>query len=661
MPKRKYWRKSAVKKQPGPGRSRADDQLTSVDNPGLGGSSEAKHPVSCDISVDSDRYNKILLPCDSILCESTLSNLHSSNLFINEPSIRHSSNLFISEPSISNLYSKECHVPQSSAQIQSNSSILPTDPFLLQSKTIQTQKSNCQKLEWESYTIGHVIQASIHQGSPVFHASSRGKQCTCNALVYLCVSQDKHSLTSEDLNCILHNGDSLYRETVSYLQASNKFYSGILKFDELPNVMHMKSLQYNVERRKQYFGLLNHFTAVDVPDCLQFKYAVPETFNSSNTLLLMTGGYCMALSKHHSGKYCIFDSHSRNSNGLQHIDGSSILMFFDTQHALINYLFSLFDNLGLNKMTAYELQEVVIHAKHSARQVQQQHDRHEELMVNYFNFQTRLSSKKNTQRLDSYEGNMNSTVSSVPKKVSSKQHAREYKQKRRQNHTILAIERQKDKLRKALKRQNREFKEREKLKLRSHITELRQNPEFKERKKIKLRSHITELRQNSEFKDREKIKLRSHITALRQNPEFKDREKSKLRSHIIKLRQNPEFKEREKAKLRSHITKLRQNPEFKDREKMKLRSRLTKLRQNPVFKEREKRKLQSYITELRQNPEFKEKEKLKLRSHMKNLRQNPNFRQLEKDRLKINIQNLRKNSTFRLKPLPKIISTANLP
>ncbi|XP_070537194.1 uncharacterized protein [Ptychodera flava] len=324
MPKKKYWRKSVVKQQPGAGRSHADNRHTSADNSGLGGSSEAKHPLPCDISVDSDRYNKSLLPYDSILYESTLSNLHSSNLFI-------------SEPSISNLYSKKCHVPQNSAQIQSNSSILPTDPFLLQSKTIQTQKSNCQKLEWESYTIGHVIQASIHQGNPVFHESSRGKQCTCNALVYLCVSQDKHSLTSEDLNCILHNGDSLYRETVSYLQASNEFHSDILMFNELPNIVHMKSLQYNIEKRKQYFGLLDHFTDIDVPDCLHFKDAITKAFNSSNTLLLMTGGYCMALSKHHSGKYCIFDSHSRNSHGLQHIDGSSIVIFFDTQYALINF------------------------------------------------------------------------------------------------------------------------------------------------------------------------------------------------------------------------------------------------------------------------------------------------------------------------------------
>ncbi|XP_070548510.1 uncharacterized protein [Ptychodera flava] len=663
MPKKKYWRKSVAKQQSSGRRLAMTD-----DNTGLDGSSKAKHPSHCNIPSSSN------VQFDSVQLNNNSKNIqpHNTNPYSNNPYDNNDSH-----SNICNICDNQCYhnnVPQQSHIFSDQASISKSIEYhLLQSNGNVNLSSDCENLQWKSYTISHVVQASIHQGSSVFHEPSRGNQCTCNALVYLCVSHERHSLTSEDLDNILHEGDNLYRQTVNYLQANNKLYSEILMFDELPNVVDMKSLHYNIEKRKQYFGLLDHITDFDVTGCLQFKDAVTEAFKSSNTLLLMTGGYSMALSKHHSGKYCVFDSHSRDQNGFQHINGSSILLFFNTQHALINYLFSLFNNLNLNKMTQYEIQEVVIqYVKHPSYQTQQQHNRDDELLVNYFNFQSQQqASIQKVQKTVNCDHNVRSTsIPTAPKKVTRKVYAREYKQKQREHHAFLIHEREMDKSRKAFKRQNAEFRakekvkqqsykkerrqirayrELEKVKLQSHIKELRQNPDYKKNEKCKQQIQKTVLRQNPKFREIEKQKVKLHLRELRQNPDFKQKEKCKQQMQKKIMRQNPKFRETEKQKVKLHLRELRQIPEFKQKEKCKQQMQKKILRQNPKFRETEKQKVKLHLRELRQIPEFKQKEKCKQQMQKKILRQNPKFRETEKQKVKLHLRELRQIPEFKQK------------
>ncbi|XP_026102347.1 uncharacterized protein LOC113073807 isoform X1 [Carassius auratus] len=200
------------------------------------------------------------------------------------------------------------------------------------------------------------VKASHCQTDARYNVYSRGRQCTCNSLMFLAVHSERNELQSFDLDSILQKGDAVYTSVKQALQSKGKFVGNFLNFDELPKIIETNTRCYNILKHPQRFGFLR-----DTP-------ALGNYENLENTLqclradvsdaLLLCGNSCIAVFRDRSGRFGYFDSHCRSIYGMpvEEGTGTAVFLTFYQLQDLVDRLLILYQGcFDLRDQEAFEL------------------------------------------------------------------------------------------------------------------------------------------------------------------------------------------------------------------------------------------------------------------------------------------------------------------
>ena len=212
------------------------------------------------------------------------------------------------------------------------------------------------------FTVIRCWQASFHQGH-VGNADTAGRQCACNATVALSTLPTKLNYSHKDLNEILFEGDKLYSEVFFSIPPHRRDIDGFLSFGELPPKIKIFENNYNISKLTPLYpnynveileeNIANYSTATPL------ALAIEKIFEETNTLLVMGGQIAFAMYQS-VGKYYVFDSHSRTPEGKSASEGTAVLLEFNSELDIINYLKKFMTRVLTTVDSALELQGVKI-------------------------------------------------------------------------------------------------------------------------------------------------------------------------------------------------------------------------------------------------------------------------------------------------------------
>ena len=366
----------------------------------------------------------------------------------------------------------------------------------------------------KQYTVKSVVAGSFHQGdSNIFVSNSAGKQCACNALLGLCCLPTMTNISSDSLDEILMGGDQLYCDIARQNGISPDFYR-YLAFQELPDQVKHNSITYDVRKHSPCYvnsKNVDHETGI----YHSLLNAMEHSWSRSDKILMMIGEYAIATFKKGS-QYYLFDSHSRNTLGhIAHENGTSILMKFDSNGFLINYLKEGIQWLCTETHSTVECLPVTITRDWYQLQA-------------YFNDQATRSNKTEYNRL--------------------------YKQKQRINPAFQAKENKKQVTYMRNRREIRKFRNKEKsLDCMYRLTKRCDQVDAELRQKVKSQkvAYMQTKRTDSKFRGLEKNKDAAYKQTRRENPELRAKDKHKNAAYKQTRRSNPEFRNAEKEKRKN--------------------------------------------------------------------------------------------------------------
>ncbi len=218
------------------------------------------------------------------------------------------------------------------------------------------------------------VRASHCQTDSRYNIYSRGRQCTCNSLMFLAVHHERNELSSSDLDNILQKGDAIYTRTKETLQSKGRFVHNFLSFDELPSTIETNSELYNIVKYPRRFGFLRDTPALG--DYENFANTLQCLKSDVSDAMLLCGNTCIALFRDRSGRFGYFDSHCRTIEGMYTNDntGTALMLTFFSLEDLIERLLLLlqaffdlgdqeqFDLLPLSFVNT--LMESCVHTQH---------------------------------------------------------------------------------------------------------------------------------------------------------------------------------------------------------------------------------------------------------------------------------------------------------
>nr|DAA01286.1 TPA_exp: replicase/helicase/endonuclease [Danio rerio] len=202
----------------------------------------------------------------------------------------------------------------------------------------------------------HTVAASHCQSDRRYDEYSNGRQCTCNALMFLAVHNECNELKSLGLDDILQKGDALYTSAKRTLQNKGQFVDNFLNFDELPTVIETSLQCYNILKRPQKFGFLRDRPALGEYENLENTLQCLRTDVSD--ALMLCGGWCIAVFRDRSGRFGYFDSHCRAPDGMVADEGTgtAVMLTFFCLEDMIERLLLLFQGcLRLSNCEQFEL------------------------------------------------------------------------------------------------------------------------------------------------------------------------------------------------------------------------------------------------------------------------------------------------------------------
>ena len=259
-----------------------------------------------------------------------------------------------------------------------------------------------------------------------------------------------------------------------------------------------------------------------------------HSWSQSDKILMMIGEYAIATFKKGS-HYYLFDSHSRNTLGhIAQENGTSILMKFDSNVFLINYLKEVIQWLCTETHSTIECLPVTITRDWYQLQA-------------YFNDQAARSNKTEYNRL--------------------------YKQKQRTNPTFQAKENKRQVTYMRNRRENRKFRNKEKSL--DCMYKLTIDAELRQKVNSQKVAYMQTKRTDSKFRGLEKIKDAAYKQTRRTDPELRAKDKHKDAAYKQTRRANAELRSKEKIQNVIYLKTKRSNPEFRTAEKEK-RKNLTK-------------------------------------------------------------------------------------
>ncbi|KAF2888220.1 hypothetical protein ILUMI_17953, partial [Ignelater luminosus] len=160
-----------------------------------------------------------------------------------------------------------------------------------------------------------ILRGTFNQNDRRFDKESRNTQCTAVAVLALAYSRVKHvkRWTTEDVDEILIQGDTYYKNCVDALKESNKFIDNKLLVDEVLIKFPLEGYEMNLEIQDCMInGLLD---AKDDNDALNLKKGLEEFFKDNDTCIVTTRSISVAVWKNEE-IYYYYDSHSRDENGV---------------------------------------------------------------------------------------------------------------------------------------------------------------------------------------------------------------------------------------------------------------------------------------------------------------------------------------------------------
>lgn len=192
----------------------------------------------------------------------------------------------------------------------------------------------------EKMTCPTVIQGNYSQGSDIFRLSSRGKQCMSMSFTFLvfCHAQNSCTITKNDLDSVLVAGDNLYHEIV-------KEHSFLLA-NELPNYVKFERNYFSSFVQNTYYGNMAEENMFHSEMGLSLEHALNQSFASTNACILIFHSSAIALMSW-NGRFFVFDSHCRGSNGLCDPNGVCTLTNLDCFDDLCYFLRILCNSLSI--------------------------------------------------------------------------------------------------------------------------------------------------------------------------------------------------------------------------------------------------------------------------------------------------------------------------
>ena len=197
------------------------------------------------------------------------------------------------------------------------------------------------------------IHAPYSQGNSLVFGSNAGKQCVAMSLIAMLFDFNRSIRSSSDLGEIMNVGNELYT------RLSQSAGQDLLMLTELPEVLCLRDTMYRLIYSDSYFGNVHNFSDCPIEaHCLPLIEAFELLLRENFTSFILTITTCtVAILVKSSGTLKVFDSHSRDSEGMFDPCGTCVLV----EIAPLDKLVAYFQNLYVGIIDAvYELRGVRI-------------------------------------------------------------------------------------------------------------------------------------------------------------------------------------------------------------------------------------------------------------------------------------------------------------
>ncbi|XP_033725385.1 uncharacterized protein LOC117315345 [Pecten maximus] len=545
---------------------------------------------------------------------------------------------------------------------------ISADTFIAKDKVKTVLSSNVEQSNKDLLIHKKVIQGHFHQGHPRF-LENAGKQCVLNSLSALLHNSEKNvsQWTAVDLDHTLVKGDELY----GYLRRSSTMNYDYLSIPDIPRLIEYNEQMFQIEFQESLSGTFGNVQDLDQYQFVTLFEALQLALDQQDihgAFITFKGNTFVVVKQ--TGGYFVFDSHSRNIEGLQVPDGSSILKYSLSVQEVHDHCINLATSMNYAPQDMFEVTAVcIVHHQiemnkvsqnavinlqkginlanekesnvtsmiHEDEQVVKRPEKQGQIMLDkYFQYQTSMSNKKsehNTKLLDP--------------KSNRKHYMRNYIKNRRKGQEFRIIDKMYTLKSMTKARENKEFCDQEykaqkaarqkpDMKMKTKQSTLKNKRKARENKEICDQEYKTQktARQKPDMKMKTKQSTLKHMTKARENKEFCEQEYKAQKA----ARQQPDMKMKTKQSTLKHMTKARENKEFCDQEYTAQKA----ARQRPDMKMKTKQSTLKNKRKARENKEFCEQEY----TAQKAARQQPDMKMKTKQSSLKNKRKARENKEF---------------
>ena len=499
------------------------------------------------------------------------------------------------------------------------------------------------------------IRGSMHQGNPMLLPAA-GKQCVSNVLAYFlfCNIKPPTRYGTSDIDDILYQGSLLYNRISESIGMVNRF----LLINELPKTIYINRSRYELLylTDESLFGLICGDGLVNEP-FYSLSDALHKSFDGYNHVFLtmvsyINNGSGSTIGLHKiEGIFYVFDSHSRDENGMVVDDGKSVLMTIDSIQNIVLYLRNLSKSMNLIEGT-FELTQCVVKSSVIEHDCLEHKQYNITVSVPDPNALECSISRINPNKVI----NQNEICAEQPStlntdmRVKYKESKLLYMRKKRADLVYRETEKMKNHEYRKCKRLNlqvkiheRSFntKMRKNKRLNTEVKEHEQRINTKMRKNKRLNTEVKEHEQRVNTKMRKSKRLNPEVKRHEQSADTKMRNYKRLNTEVKEHEQRVNTKMRKNKRLNTEVkeheqrvnTKMRKNERLNPEVKRHEQSADTKMRNykrlNPEVKEHEQRVNTKMRKNKRLNTEVKEHEQRVNTKRRKNKRLNPEVKRHE--------------------------------
>ncbi|XP_069109227.1 repetitive organellar protein-like [Argopecten irradians] len=227
-------------------------------------------------------------------------------------------------------------------------------------------KYNCSIIKHEEHEeretqmpLNRFVKGSYHQGHSYFMENA-GKQCVLNSLSAVIYSQkrDMNLWTSSDLDHVLEIGNEMY----GHLRNSSTMMNDYIAISEVPRLIECYGKMFDLKFQHSISGTLGN-TNID-NDIFQFHtlYAALQMAldqRESHAAFVTFKGNTFIVVKQNT-RFFVFDSHSRNANGIQIPNGTSILLNFYSIDDVYTHCLNLATSMHYMPQDQFEVTAVFV-------------------------------------------------------------------------------------------------------------------------------------------------------------------------------------------------------------------------------------------------------------------------------------------------------------